>query len=658
MRNQTCLFLAALLAFSLPARAAEPKPDYPVGPVPFTRVQFADGFWMPRLATNRAATVPYDFKKCEETGRIDNFAKAAKLMPGNFRGIPFDDSDVYKVIEGASYSLALGADPELDKYLDDLIAKIAAAQEPDGYLYTARTIHPDNPPGRASKKRWLNEFGDLIRGQDSHELYNAGHLYEAAVAHFQATGKRTLLQVALKNADLVASVWGPGKLTIPSGHQEIEIGLVKLYRVTADKKYLDLAKFLLDQRGRGGNTYYSDHLPVVKQTEAVGHAVRSCYMYAAMADVAALTGDTAYLGAIDRLWDNVVGKKLYLTGGVGARPGGEAFGGDYELPNRAYNETCAAIANALWNYRMFLLHGDAKYLDVLERILYNGFLSGVALGGDRFFYPNPLEADGQAKFNMGSATRQPWFDCACCPVNVVRFMPSIAGYVYATRGQAIYVNLFAGGSGKVTLGNNTIQLVQETRYPWDGQVRLTLQPVKAGTFALKIRLPGWTQGRPVPSDLYRYDNAAADPAIIKVNGKPVTAKVEQGFLEFSRRWKKGDTVEVGLPMPIRRVLAHEAVKADQGRVALERGPVVYCVEGIDHGGRVRNLVLADDVKLTTEWRPDLLGGLTVIRGQALAVEKDEHGATTTASVPFLAIPYYAWSHRGPGEMAVWLPRTP
>ncbi|MBM4081180.1 MAG: glycoside hydrolase family 127 protein, partial [Planctomycetes bacterium] len=403
--------------------------DYPIQPVPFTAVRVRDEFWQPRMETNRAVTVWYDLKKCEETGRIDNFAKAAGLMKGEFRGIPFDDSDVYKVIEGAAYSLALQPDPKLDKYLDEIIAKIAAAQEPDGYLYTARRLFPaEKMPAMSGRERWSNLAS-------SHELYNVGHLYEAAVAHFLATGKRSLLDVALRNADFICQTFGPGadQRKDPPGHQEIEMGLVKLYRVTAERKYLDQAKFFLDQRGRPEGhklrgAGQQDHKPVVEQDEAVGHSVRACYMYSGMADVAALTGDAAYLRAIDRLWENVVGKKLYLTGGVGARPKGEAFGDAHELPNStAYTETCAAIANALWNHRMFLLHGHAQYLDVLERIIYNGFLAGVALSGDQFFYPNPLEADGKRRFNHGGATRQPWFGCACCPVNVVRFIPSLAG---------------------------------------------------------------------------------------------------------------------------------------------------------------------------------------------------------------------------------------
>jgi len=438
--------LVVFLGTSVAAMAAQTEElkDYLFRPMPFTAVKVEDGFWGTRLETNRTVTVWYAFKKCEETGRIDNFAKAARLMSGSFRGTPFDDSDVYKVIEGASYSLATHPDPKLDAYLDALIAKIAAAQEPDGYLYTARTIHPDNPPGIASPKRWLNDCGDL-RGKygDSHELYNVGHLYEAAVAHYQATGKRTLLDVAIRSADLVASVWGPGKLEIPSGHPEIELSLIKLYRVTGKRAYLDLARFLLECRGRGKGiptAQYANHKPVVEQTELVGHAVRSVYMVCAMTDIAAILGDEPYRRAVDAMWIDMASRKMAVTGGLGARHGGEAMGDAYELPNaEAYNETCAGIANALWNHRMFLLTGDGRYLDVLERVIYNGVLSGVSLSGDRFFYVNPLASNGEYPFNQGHRDRFPWTGCACCPVNIARFIPSVPGFAYATRGRSIYL---------------------------------------------------------------------------------------------------------------------------------------------------------------------------------------------------------------------------
>ena len=618
------------------ATAAFAAKDYPIQPVPFTAVHVQSEFWTPRLETNRLTTVWYDFKRCEETGRIDNFAKAGGLMKGDFKGIPFDDSDVYKVIEGAAYSLAIQPDGKLDKYLDDLIAKIAAAQEPDGYLYTARRLFPaEKMPGMSGKTRWSHLAS-------SHELYNVGHLYEAAVAHFQTTGKKTLLNVATKNADMLCETFGPGKVQEPPGHEEIEIGLCKLYRATGQQKYLDLAKYYVELRGRADThklrgAGQQDHKPITEQDEAVGHSVRAGYFYSGVADVAALTGDEKLIAAIDRLWENVAAKKLYLTGGIGARHGGEAFGDNYELPNAsAYNETCAAIANALWNHRMFLLHGDTKYLDVLERTIYNGFLSGVGLTGDEFFYPNPLACNGKYK-------RSPWFGCACCPVNVVRFLPEIAGYIYAVRDNAAYVNLFIGGTGTVKLPATTVKLTQETRYPWTGAIKITVDPDQAAKFTLKLRIPGWAVNKPIASDLYRYIDTPSpnEPIQLRVNGQPAGLAMADGFALLEREWKKGDVVELTLPMPVRRVVANDSVKDDNGLVAIERGPILYCIEEADNGKQLFSLVLGDEVKLAPEHHPDLLGGVTVLRAPMLTM-----------------IPYYAWCHRGPGKMNVWLARTP
>ena len=619
--------------------------DYPVTPVAFTEVTFDDRFWLPRLTTNREVTIPYDFRKCEQTGRIDNFAKAAGLMEGPHEGIFFNDSDVFKVVEGAAYSLSLHPDPELDAYLDGLIAKFAGAQEQDGYLYTARTI---DPSAMDAEREGLTRWSNL---KVNHELYNVGHLYEAAVAHYQATGKRTLLEVAVRNAQLIDSVFGPGKLRDVPGHEEIEIGLVKLYRATGERRYLALAKFFLDQRGQPdrGNLqsnfdipgYMQDHLPVTEQREAVGHAVRAGYLYSGMADVAALTGDQAYIDALDAIWTNVVSRRMYLTGGIGSRHHGEAFGDDYELPNaEAYAETCAAIANALWNHRMFLLHGDAKYLDVLERTLYNGFLAGISLAGDTFFYANPMSSDGRWPFNVSTgAERYAWFDCSCCPTNVVRLLPSLPGYVYAHRGGEVYVNLYATGTATIPISAGTVTLTQETEYPWSGAVRLTVAPDRESEFALRLRIPGWARNEPVPSDLYRYLDAAGEAPSLRVNGAPAGLELDRGFAVVRRRWRPGDTVELDLPMPVRRVVSHEAVTDNRGRVAVERGPLVYCAEGVDNGGQALDLTLPDTAALTAEHDHALLGGATAIRGAGITL-----------------VPYYAWSHRGAGEMNVWLQR--
>jgi DUF1680 family protein len=648
----TFMMLSVMIILLNSTYAADARKDYPVQPVPFTAVQIADEFWSPRMETNRKVTIPYAFKMCEDTGRIDNFAIAGRLKQGKFRGIYFNDSDVYKVIEGAAYSLAIHPAPELDKYLDDLIVKIAAAQEKDGYLYTARTLMgPDyTPPG--GKERWSDMAG-------GHELYCVGHLYEGAVAHYRATGKRTLLNVAIKNADLVCNVFGPGKRLDPCGHQEIEIGLCKLYRVTGDEKYLQMAKFFLDERGnpnrkRHYGQYSQDHKPVVEQDEAVGHSVRAAYMYSGMADVAALTGDDSYVKAIERIWNNVVSKKMYVTGGIGSHGGSEGFGPNYSLPNPvAYCETCASIANALWNHRMFLMTGDAKYMDVVERVIYNGFLSGISMAGNEFFYPNPLES-------FRGTRRSPWFDCACCPSNVTRFVPSIPGYAYAHRDRDLYVNLFIGGLAKVRMGDETVRIKQDTRYPWEGTVTITVEPERALKFALNVRIPGWARGEPVPSDLYQYNDKHEEPVTLKVNGKPVELDVKKSFARIEREWKPGDVVELVNPMPVRRVVANDQVEDDRGRVALERGPIVFCAEGVDNkDGRVLDLMVEDQTPLKAEYRKDLLNGIEVIRGKGRVVSRAEDGKPAAGeAVDLMAIPYYAWAHRGPSQMAVWLARKP
>ncbi len=648
------IWLSLLIVFAVSCTKKSSIKDYPIQPVSFTHVKVNDQFWAPRIETNRTVTIPYDFKKCEETGRISNFAKAGGLEEGEFEGIYYNDSDVYKVIEGASYSLSVHPDPELDKYLDGVIAKIAAAQEDDGYLYTNRTINPEKATDGAGEKRWT-------RLDHYHELYCVGHLYEAAVAHYQATGKKSLLNVALKNADLICNTFGPGKNMGVPGHEEIEIGLVKLYRVTGKEKYLKMAKFFLDQRGNAGGhklygPYTQDHKPIIKQDEAIGHAVRAGYLYSGIADVAALTGDQAYVQAIDKIWQNVVGKKIYITGGIGARREGEAFGDNYELPNlTAYNETCAAIANMFWNHRLFLLHGEAKYMDVFERTLYNGFLAGISLQGNEFFYPNPLESDGKLMFNQGAATRKPWFDCSCCPVNIVRFLPSLSGYIYARKKNKLFVNLFIGGEANLKINGKQVQLVQETKYPWDGRVKIFVNPVKQADFSMNIRIPGWTMNRPIPSDLYRYVFPQQDSVSLHVNGAETALNLENGFAKIDRTWQKGDVIELNLPMKIRKVVSNEKVAEDRGKIALERGPVVFCAEGVDNHGRALNLLLSKDVQLKSEFHPDLLHGVMVLEGKAKALIGNGKKVARFKKQNFMAIPYYAWSHRGVGEMTVWLP---
>jgi hypothetical protein len=572
-------------------------------------------------------------------------------------GYPFDDTDVYKVIEGASYTLSVHPDPKLDAYVDGLIAKIAAAQEPDGYLYTTRTINPKQPHPWAGRERWV------LERDDSHELYNLGHLFEAAVAHHLATGKKTLLSVATKAADLLVNTFGPGKRTTWPGHQITEMALVRLGRVTGNDRYITLAKFLLDERGPGpfppgeranprGLDYNQAQQKVVEQTEPVGHAVRATYMYSGMADVAALTGDATYVKAIDTIWQNTVSMKLYLTGGIGASGAGEAFGRHYQLPNMtAYNETCASVGMDFWNHRLFLLHGDAKYIDVMERTLFNGLISGVSLDGKTFFYPNPLESRGQHQ-------RSAWFGVACCPSNISRFLPSIPGYVYAKQNDTIFVNLYVQGTGEIALdGGRKVTLTQQTRYPWDGAVKLTVSPQRAGTFAINVRIPGWARNEPVPGDLYRFLDTAPQAAV-RVNGALVPMKLDKGYVRLARAWKPGDTIQLDFPMRVRRVVAHEKVEDDIGRVALQRGPIVYAAEWPDNPNRrVRNIVLPDANAMTSEFRPSLLNGVEVIKGRALGLAYDEKGSIAKTEQDFLAIPYAAWANRGPGEMIVWLPRT-
>ncbi len=626
--------------------------DYNVKPVPFNQVDVEDHFWTPRLEINRTVTIPYCFEKCEETDRISNFEKAAGMKEGKHEGIYFNDSDVYKIMEGAAYSLQVNPETMMRLYLDKLIDIMAAAQWEDGYLYTFYSV-----PQRQPDKLWTDV-------QSKHEQYCVGHMYEAAVAHYQVTGDRSFLNVATANADLICDVFASGKRTDPPGHQEIEIGLCKLYRATGDAKYLDEAKFFLDQRGRKGNrgpdgrqglygSYSQDHKPVTEQTKALGHSVRAAYLYTGMADVAALTGDMDYIKAIDTIWKDVVDTKLYITGGIGAAGGHEGFGGHYELPNlTAYCETCASIANVLWNHRMFLMHGDGRYIDVLERTLYNATLSGISMKGDRFFYPNPLES-------TGGHTRSPWFGCACCPSNVARFIPSVPGLAYAHKDDDVYVNLFIGGATTIETTHRKVKLTQETKYPWDGKTRLSVEPDSSGAFAVYVRIPGWARNEPTPSDLYRFLKTVDRRPTIKVNGKRVALEIERGFARLERHWKKGDAIELDLPMPVRRIVASDKIKADRGKVAFQRGPLVFCLEGHDNDDQVLNRVIADDTKLKAKYRADLLNGVMTITGKARVAKRQLDGSIlTTGQKPFTAIPYYAWAHRGRSPMTVWPARTP
>ncbi|NVM62349.1 hypothetical protein FHW88_000625 [Mucilaginibacter sp. SG538B] len=646
INKQKAAGVLALSWAALTSPVLAQQKDYPIQPVAFTSVHVNDNFWQPKMEVNATVTIPYVLAQCKANGRMDNFLRAAKKLDGDkLSEFPFDDTDVYKAIEGASYSMQNKRNPQLDKSIDSLISIIGAAQEPDGYLYTFRTVNAKKPHEWIGSKRWEKEE-DL-----SHELYNAGHLYEAAVAHYQATGKRTLLNIAIKNADLLVKTFGPGKIEEYPGHQIVEIGLSKMYRVTGNKQYLDLAKFFLDVRGPKGDAYNQADKKVVDQHEAEGHAVRAAYMYTGMADIAALTGNTKYLAAIDDIWSDVVTKKLYITGGIGATGAGEAFGEAYQLPNMsAYAETCAAIGNVYWNNRMFLLHGDSKYIDVLERTLYNGLLSGVSLSGNRFFYPNPLAS-------MFQHQRSAWISCACCISNMTRFLPSLPGYVYAKNKNDLYVNLFMSNSSNIKLAEGNVNIVQQTDYPWKGRVDITVNPDKAGEFTLRVRIPGWAKQQPVPGDLYTFMEKKSFPLTLMINGQAKSFETEKGYAILKRTWKKGDKVSLLLPMETEKVLANQQVKDDRGRFAFERGPIVYCLEGPDNkDSLVQNILIDKNAIADANYHADLLNGVDVISAEGKSAKRQlKTDSILQTDQMVKAIPYYAWANRGPSEMTVWIP---
>ena len=626
--------------------------DYPISPVPFTSVRLTDDFWSKRIKRNAEVTIPIAFSYCETTGRVRNFEIAGGLDTGRFQTIfPFDDSDVFKIIEGASYSLQTFPDKKLEAYLDTLIYKIGLAQEEDGYLYTNRTIAEmhggEGLHEWASPERWELAY-DL-----SHELYNLGHLYEAAVAHYQATGKRSLLDIAIKSADLVDRDFGSDRLQVYPGHQVIEMGLVKLYRTTGDTKYLDLARFFLDIRGPGGEQYNQAHEKVVDQTEAVGHAVRATYMYSGMADIAAIEKNTAYLNAITRIWEDIVHRKMYVTGGIGATGGNEGFAGPWVLPNMtAYCETCASIGDIFTNHRLFLLHGDGKYMDILEKTLYNAMLSGVSLSADRFFYPNPLESAGQHQ-------RSPWFGCACCPSNIARFIPAIPGYIYGVKEKDLYVSLFVSNDADIVVNSNKINISQKTGFPWNGKVEMSVSPDKDATFSIMLRIPGWVVNEAIPGNLYRFTDSNDESYKILVNGASCNFDIENGYARIERKWRKGDSILIEFPMPVRKVIADERISDNRGRIAVQRGPVIYCAEWPDNNnGNILNLLIDDNAPLTTEYLPELLEGVQVVRTTGCqTVRKDKGRIEKSDPETVTLIPYAYWNNRGPGQMMVWLPVT-
>ena len=653
MRRITTILLcaASILLLTSADKSKKTTPQgggSPITPVQFTSVKVGDGFWGQRLKASREVTIPLAFSKCEETGRYENFVKAAHPSEEyKVGGLAFDDTDVYKTIEGASYVLQTYPDKKLEAYIDSVLLIVKGGQEPDGYLYTSRTMNPKHPHEWSGEKRW-EKVEEL-----SHEFYNLGHMVEGAVAHYQATGKRNFLDIAIKYADCVIREvgLGPGQVDRVPGHQIAEMALCRLYLATGEKKYLDQAKYFLDRRGRTANrdSYNQSHLPITEQDEAVGHAVRATYMYSGIADVAALTGDKEYIEAIDRIWDNIVSKKYYITGGIGATRHGEAFGKNYELPNaEAYCETCAAIGNVYVNHRMFLLHGESKYYDVLERTLYNGLLSGVSLQGDGFFYPNPLET-------AGGYERKPWFGCACCPSNICRFIPSVPGYVYAVNGNDLYVNLYMPNTLTQKVNGKDVVLRQETGYPWNGDVQITIDKNSAKTFSLKLRVPGWVRGEVAPGELYKYADGKSLGYKVLVNGEEVSSELDKGYFTITRNWKKGDQVSLHLDMEPRVVTAREEVLADRGKIAVERGPIVYCAEAADNSFPVRSVLLTPEPVMAVS-HGDVLGyPVEKISTIAQTLHYDQMGRLRVDDVKLTMIPYYAWCHRGAGEMAVWLP---
>lgn len=617
-------------------------------PVNFSQVTITDNFWKPTMDKVATTTLQACIFQTEvKTPRIRNFEKVARNKGEKHEGIFYDDSDVYKALEAIAYSLKNHPDPALEKKADEWIDKIAAAQLPDGYIGTWYTLG-------GLEKRWTD--------MSMHEDYNGGHLLEAAVAYYNSTGKRRLLDVAIRFSDHFDSNFGPGKKHWVTGHQELELALVKLYTATHDKKYLNLAHWLLEERGHKyakgytwtdwkDTAYAQDVSPVRDQREITGHAVRAMYLYTGAADVAALTGDEGYMKAMNNVWEDVVYRNMFLTGGIGSSGRNEGFSIDYDLPNeQAYCETCASVGMVFWNQRMNLLTGDSKFIDVLERSLYNGARDGLSLKGDTFFYGNPLASRGQH-------FRREWFGTACCPANIARLVASLGDYIYGVSGDGLWVNLFVGGNTSVKIGKTDVPVAMESNYPWDGKVRLTFQPKIKTKFALHVRIPGWAKGEAVPGDLYQFEDKTAVPFTLSLNGKSIEYTMEQGYVLIVREWKKGDQVELNLPMDVKRVTARAELKQDNDRVALQRGPLVYCVEGTDNGNQAWNLLMPDKATFSTSFQKDLLDGVVTIQFQAPTIQVGSDGQSVTTEVKTVtAIPYYAWCNRGQNAMQVWLPR--
>ena len=618
-----------------------------IEPVSFSQVNVTDNFWKPKIdkvATKTLAACIYQTEVA--TGRIRNFEKVARKKGEKHEGIFYDDSDVFKALEAMGYSLKTHPSVDMEKKCDEWIDKIAAAQQPDGYLNTFYT---------------LTNLQDRYSDMSMHEDYNAGHMIEAGVAYFNATGKRKLLDVCIRWADHFDSIFGPSKRHWVTGHQELELALVKLFKVTGNKKYLQLADWLLGERGHRNakgytwtdwkdTAYAQDAVPVKDQKEITGHAVRAMYLYTGAADVATQTGDTGYLKAMRRVWEDVVYRNMYITGGIGSAGSNEGFSKDFDLPNeQAYCETCASVGMVFWNQRMNSLTMNSSYIDILERSLYNGALDGLSLSGDRFFYGNPLASKGQHQ-------RKEWFGTACCPSNIARLVASLGSYIYATTDRSIYVNLFVGSSTNLSLANGSVNIKTATNYPWDGKINLHIDPVKKSFFGLYLRIPGWVQGKTYTNGLYEYANFKADNYSLKVNGKEVVTKVESGYLVIEREWKIGDQVTYNLPMQVNRLISSSDLKFDNNRVAIQRGPIVYCVEGADNDNKAWNFILPSTVDFEISDQTILDEPIKALSAIVPVLSVSADGSSLqTQKKKITAIPYYTWANRGKNEMQVWLP---
>ena len=616
--------------------------------VNFSKVNITDQFWEPKIKKVSQVTIPVCIDQTAvKTPRLRNFEKVARKLGEKHEGIYYDDSDLFKALEAIAYSLKNHPDKNIEKTADEWVDKIAAAQLPDGYLNTYYTL-------TGLDKRWTD--------MEKHEDYNAGHLIEAAVAYYNSTGKRKLLDVAIRVADNLDSTFRLQNRHWVSGHQEIELALVKLYHATSNKKYLDMADWYLEQRGHGYGKgviwdkwktpeYCQDEVPVKDQKEITGHAVRAMYLYTGAADVGAAKKDTGYMKAMKTVWEDVVFRNMYVTGGIGSSGKNEGFSKDYDLPNEnAYCETCASVGMVLWNQRMNLLTGESKYIDVLEKSLYNGALDGLSFSGDRFFYGNPLSSKGDYQ-------RSEWFGTACCPSNIARLIESLGDYIYAKSDNDLWVNLFVGSNASIDLKNNTVQLEQRTNYPWDGDVQLIVSPQKKSKFSLHIRIPGWAQNQPSPGDTYRFLDNSVKKWTLTLNGQTIPYIVTNGYAVINKAWEKDDIVSLSLPIETKKVIAIDSISEDRNKISLQRGPLMYCFEHPDNDGMVNNIYIPDNIQFSNNFENNLLGGIMKLEADAPTIKISEDGLTVkTENKRIAAIPYFAWANRGVGQMQVWMPR--